>query len=529
LERQTGFAEKHFLPIWLNVLLLATISVPVCSAPQKVPPKPTSKSAAKSGTQKSNGTEERTQFYSQSDRLEYLGYQALKKKDYAKAESYFLQMFKIDPHYAGNDLATFYNNRGCELIKERDLGAIFNAFYKAYLMDPSNNFAKNNIKNFAKVPDDLTPSKDHPTTPSEGREMLGDYWLATGAYLYALAEYEMLERAQFGGERILNKMWNAYREAKIDSPNLISAHEQTYPRLGAIIKREKGAGNFREPEVEKKDAFWLKLDRLAAKTQYEKVIEELTAYLQSNQNDMRAMHRLARAYFHAGELEKAESEAKKILEVDPKSYDAYDLLGDIFSQENKFDEALANLDKAITINPDRDRAYRMRALVLYSLNKEDEMKAEAAKAKEKAAQSGRYVPDGEPNMEDGVYVFLVYPLVVLSIQKQVEPHKAELAKLPADKKLIATVEISIDRKGAVSGQKLKKPCGDEQLDQCILSALKSITKAPPIPCGQAPTLEISYPIMLNPNYKSEKEPKAADGNEEKTKDKLKDSNVESKH
>lgn len=409
-------------------------------------------------------------------------------------------MFKIEPHYAGNDLASFYNNRGCEFINERDYAAALNAFYKAYIMNPSNTFAKNNIKTFASVPESIASQYQDKNT-QDPREMLGDYWFGTGAYLYALAEFEMLERDQLGGERILKKMWDSYREAKIDSPTLIQAHEQTNPRLVAIIKREKAAGNFKEPTIEEKDAFWVKLDRLAAKAQYEKVLEELTNYLRANPNDSRAVKRLARTYFHIGELEKAKAEVKKILEEDPKSYDAYELLGHIFMQERKFDESLTNLDNAVSINPDRDRAYQERANAFHGLKKEAEMKAEFAKAKEKASQFGRYYPDGEPAIAEGVYTALVYPVVMGAIHKQLEPQKVELKKLSPDKKVIVEVEISIDRKGTVSGQVLNKSCGDEQLDQTVLTAIKSISKAPPIPIG--PTIELAYSLNLNPNYKRE--------------------------
>lgn len=433
-----------------------------------------------------------------SDQIYEAAGKAFDAKDWPRAEALYMQALQLDPGdaTARSNIATTYENRSREFLRKNDLAGYWNASYKGYLIEPA---GRERIEGLTTIPGKDDPNK--PAPPAENRERMGDYWFATGANLYALAEYEMLERLRPGDEQTLKKLLEAYKLAKAEFPNFVAFHEQSYPRLTSIVRVENAKGSRNEPKIDDKEVFWSNLDKRVTKNEYDKVIAELNKYLESNPSDLRALHRRANAYWHIGDLEKAEVDAKKLLEADQNSYDAYQLLAGIAQEKNQFDDAIAKATRAISINPDRDSAYRRRASAYNEAKKETESKADFEKFKEVRSRFGRYIPDGEPRIEVESLIYLVLnrPLLTLGISKQVGLQKAYIEKLPKDKKYVGIVHITFNRDGTLSDQKIEKSSTDEQVDQLFLTGLKSIQKVLPIPCGQSPTLEIGFPFVVDPN------------------------------
>ena len=66
---------------------------------------------------------------------------------------------------------------------------------------------------------------------------------------------------------------------------------------------------------------------------------------------------------HSGDALTAETNYKKVLELDPKNAEAYLLLGRLRFDEQKLDDALAFVNKAIECSPEYGEAYRTRGQI----------------------------------------------------------------------------------------------------------------------------------------------------------------------
>jgi tetratricopeptide (TPR) repeat protein len=68
--------------------------------------------------------------------------------------------------------------------------------------------------------------------------------------------------------------------------------------------------------------------------------------------------KMAEASFAKGELAKAREGYLRVLELDPKNYEAAVFVGDVYFKEHAYNSAGEWFDRAIKINPDRETAYR---------------------------------------------------------------------------------------------------------------------------------------------------------------------------
>lgn len=108
---------------------------------------------------------------------------------------------------------------------------------------------------------------------------------------------------------------------------------------------------------------------------YKKSAELLSAYVQSNPNDIGALNNLAGAYYNTGNLNKAEETLKKLLALDSSSTSAltHNNLANILRDSGKYAEAEDHYKKSIELYPDLIAPYYNYATMLGGLeNKKDE-------------------------------------------------------------------------------------------------------------------------------------------------------------
>src|SRR5580698_3008186 len=106
--------------------------------------------------------------------------------------------------------------------------------------------------------------------------------------------------------------------------------------------------------------------------------------------DLAPVHRVAgllRA--NAGSYEQAEAEYQRAIEIDPSNGDAYRRLGHVYEQANQPDQALVALEKAAELDPNYFKAYQDLG-AYYSLRGDDR---EAARQLEKCVQLAPDEPD----------------------------------------------------------------------------------------------------------------------------------------
>ena len=78
------------------------------------------------------------------------------------------------------------------------------------------------------------------------------------------------------------------------------------------------------------------------------------------------------AHHKNGDLENAENLYRDVLNINPNSFDALNLLGSIEGQKNNYVESLNLFDKAVSINPNNASIYNNKANVLISLGRHNE-------------------------------------------------------------------------------------------------------------------------------------------------------------
>jgi tetratricopeptide (TPR) repeat protein len=87
-----------------------------------------------------------------------------------------------------------------------------------------------------------------------------------------------------------------------------------------------------------------------------------------------------KALARKGQYDEALAELHRALELDPKDGEAYALRGSIHILKGNFDQAVADFNKALEINPRQARAHYNRGLAFYHLKKYDQVVADLTKA-----------------------------------------------------------------------------------------------------------------------------------------------------
>lgn len=84
---------------------------------------------------------------------------------------------------------------------------------------------------------------------------------------------------------------------------------------------------------------------------YESAVLHLEDALRREPNQVKTIYTLSKAYAALGENQKAEEGYKRAIEINPSFQSAYTELAGIYYREKKWDEALAALERARTLNP----------------------------------------------------------------------------------------------------------------------------------------------------------------------------------
>jgi len=100
----------------------------------------------------------------------------------------------------------------------------------------------------------------------------------------------------------------------------------------------------------------------------------------SDRSDVNDGMKTAEADFARGDLDKAREGYKKVLELDPRNYQATLFVGDVYFKERAYNSANEWFSKAAQINPDRETAYRYWGDSLAMTGKNDEAREQYIKA-----------------------------------------------------------------------------------------------------------------------------------------------------
>ena len=100
----------------------------------------------------------------------------------------------------------------------------------------------------------------------------------------------------------------------------------------------------------------------------------------SERADVNDAMKAAEADFARGDLDKAREGYKRVLELDPKNYDATLFMGDVYFNEHAYNSANEWFAKAAQINPDREAAYQYWGDSLAKTGKNDEAREQYIKA-----------------------------------------------------------------------------------------------------------------------------------------------------
>ena len=106
----------------------------------------------------------------------------------------------------------------------------------------------------------------------------------------------------------------------------------------------------REP-VSRDIRFWYGNHYLLPIGRVEEAVEAMTWGLELDPLNLLYRHHLALGLRHAGRLEDAESELRKVLEIDGNFALALETLGAICAQQGRFEEALALTERAYALTP----------------------------------------------------------------------------------------------------------------------------------------------------------------------------------
>lgn len=103
------------------------------------------------------------------------------------------------------------------------------------------------------------------------------------------------------------------------------------------------------------------------KAENERLIDLCTQKLEKEPSHKKALLLRASTYIKMGELDKAESDAYSIINIDPKNSAAFFLLGCIYEKKDQYEQSIQFLTNAIDMDPDNVKALFFRGAVYNTL------------------------------------------------------------------------------------------------------------------------------------------------------------------
>jgi tetratricopeptide (TPR) repeat protein len=99
---------------------------------------------------------------------------------------------------------------------------------------------------------------------------------------------------------------------------------------------------------------------------------DLKAKIQAHPGDAALVMQLAQLYYDQGDRGHAESEFRRVLEIDPRNVQAMVSLGTVLNESGKSEAALAQYDAALAIDPRRVDTICKKGQALYALQRHEE-------------------------------------------------------------------------------------------------------------------------------------------------------------
>ena len=151
--------------------------------------------------------------------------------------------------------------------------------------------------------------------------------------------------------------------------------------LGLLLASGSSMAQSDAPEVQPR----VRALELFRQGNLKEAIPELQKSLQKNSADAEVRLHLAFAYDRLGSADEAIAEYRRVTEIKPNSYFAYNNLGVLFDKQGRYDEAIAAFDRAIRIDPNNVGAKNNLATARKNRAAIQERQAQIQKAENAAA------------------------------------------------------------------------------------------------------------------------------------------------
>jgi len=267
--------------------------------------------------------------------------------------------------------ANFCSNLGEMERKAGNLDAAGNALRRAITIDAKSAQAQNNLgivyydqHDYEKAAEHYRKAIEVQDRYAEAHNNLGNALRALGDSEAALSEYERAIELRENYAEAYNNMGTALR----DKQKLEEA-EFSYRRAIQIRPNYIEAGNNLST-------------LLIQQKRYDDALRILGDILKIQPKNIKTLVCVARAQLMRGAHSTAERAARMALAEDAESAEAYTVLGQIYHELDRYDESVANYEKALKIKPESLETLNFYGIALKSLGRMDEARAMFAKALE---------------------------------------------------------------------------------------------------------------------------------------------------
>jgi len=306
---------------------------------------------------KPDGTEARYQ----------LGLILERKKDAPAAKEQFDAFTHLKQDNIRRSLATPWNNRGNELLRQGNAKGAVEAYQKALELEPNDPklhfslaIALSRLRDDVGQERELNKAIELDPAFSEAHNQRGSFLMLQGN----LAEAE-----------------REFRSAIANNPQYAEALNNLGTLLGHQGKNDEAAVLFREAATDDPQYIQAYVNlglTLAAERKYPEAEQQFQRALSLEPNDANALTGLGMLLGKTGRNLESVRTFKKLVDLYPKSSDARINLGIALGDANDLQGALREFSEGIQLAPDSALGHFNRGRVLYALNRREEAKRELA-------------------------------------------------------------------------------------------------------------------------------------------------------
>ncbi len=158
----------------------------------------------------------------------------------------------------------------------------------------------------------------------------------------------------------------------VENPDIYRNAGLIYQRTGELAQAEQCFRAALERSPDSEDLYDLLADLLLVAHEPGRAIAVYEALLERSHNSVHALSRLVFCLGQGGDSRRAEKTARKIVACYPNSPVGYVDLAYVLLNQDRADEALAEVDKALAVAPIEAEAYRVRGIVLSEKGRDSE-------------------------------------------------------------------------------------------------------------------------------------------------------------